>query len=85
MTEDLSREITSALNIITIGIGSGPHCDGQVLVVNDLLGYTEKAPSFAKPKLDLKMLVQNAARSYRDEVKALQAISTSGDAHELGH
>lgn len=51
--ETLSLEITNALTIPTIGIGSGSDTDGQVLVINDLLGMAKKAPSFVKPMINL--------------------------------
>lgn len=61
--ETLTEEITSALNIPTIGIGSGTQCDGQVLVLNDLLGMTDKTPSFVKPVANMfetkKELINN--------------------------
>ena len=48
MPSDLGAEISAALQIPTIGIGAGPHTDAQVLVINDLLGITEKPPKLAK-------------------------------------
>lgn len=68
MPEDLAREITGRLAIPTIGIGAGVHCDGQVLVLHDLLGLSEWTPSFAKPYANLGALVSQAARSFAEEV-----------------
>jgi 3-methyl-2-oxobutanoate hydroxymethyltransferase len=51
--ESLSNEITQALSIPTIGIGSGTQCDGQVLVLNDLLGMSTKTPNFVHPIANL--------------------------------
>jgi 3-methyl-2-oxobutanoate hydroxymethyltransferase len=67
---ELGRRITGALSVPTIGIGAGPHCDGQVLVANDLLGLTEDPPRFAKAFADLGEAVEGAARRFADEVEA---------------
>ena len=68
---DLAREISESLTIPTIGIGAGPHCDGQVLVVNDLLGIYEKfTPRFVKKYADLGNSMKQAFKEYIDEVKA---------------
>jgi 3-methyl-2-oxobutanoate hydroxymethyltransferase len=66
---DLAARITRALSIPTIGIGAGPDCDAQVLVVNDLLGLTAgKAPKFVKRYANLRDEIGAAARTYADEV-----------------
>ncbi len=67
---ELAREITDAITIPTIGIGAGPSCDGQVLVINDMLGLTagERVPAFVKQYANLKEEVLRAARSFMDEV-----------------
>ncbi|MDW7773203.1 MAG: 3-methyl-2-oxobutanoate hydroxymethyltransferase [Desulfobulbaceae bacterium] len=65
----LARVITRAVDVPTLGIGAGPDCDGQVLVINDLLGLYEKfTPAFVKKYQDFAPLVKNAVVSYRDEV-----------------
>jgi 3-methyl-2-oxobutanoate hydroxymethyltransferase len=67
---ELARELTRELRIPTIGIGSGPDCDGQVLVVNDLLGLTVgHVPKFVKPLLNLRSIVTEAAQTYVRQVK----------------
>ena len=66
---DLASEITATVGIPTIGIGAGVHCDGQVLVLHDLLGLGERAPKFAKRYADLGDEVIRAARAYCGEVK----------------
>jgi len=66
----LAEVITRELKIPTIGIGAGVHCDGQVLVTNDLLGMFEKfVPSFVKAYANLAPQINEAFTSYRDEVK----------------
>lgn len=66
---ELAAEITAALQIVTIGIGAGPVCDAQWLVMHDLLGLNEKTPSFAKKYADLAPLVRGAFASYVSEVE----------------
>ncbi|MGZ4120977.1 MAG: 3-methyl-2-oxobutanoate hydroxymethyltransferase [Actinomycetota bacterium] len=66
---ELAARITRALSIPTIGIGAGPDCDAQVLVINDLLGLTAgKAPKFVKRYANLREEIAEAATRYKDEV-----------------
>jgi 3-methyl-2-oxobutanoate hydroxymethyltransferase len=65
---DLGRELSEAVSIPTIGIGAGVHCDGQVLVMHDLLGLTDWSPSFVKRYADLGSLAAQAARNFAVEV-----------------
>ncbi len=68
--EELAKEITQQVNIPTIGIGAGRFTDGQVLVINDILGLFEGfRPKFVKKYIDLAPLIENAAKTYIDEVK----------------
>jgi 3-methyl-2-oxobutanoate hydroxymethyltransferase len=67
---ELSREITGAVRAPTIGIGAGPHCDGQVLVVNDLLGMDEDfSPRFVKRYAELGREMSRAFDAYIRDVK----------------
>jgi 3-methyl-2-oxobutanoate hydroxymethyltransferase len=67
----LAKLITEQLQIPTIGIGAGPYCDGQVLVVNDLLGlYPRFTPKFVKTYVNLHEHVTAALQQYREEVSA---------------
>ena len=67
----LAGIVTRAVAVPTIGIGAGPECDGQVLVINDLLGLYERlAPSFVKKYADLAPQIREAVAAYRDEVRA---------------
>ncbi len=68
MPAELAREITAALSIPTVGIGAGAACDGQVLVLHDLLGLSDWTPSFAKGYAGLGALASQAARAFADEV-----------------
>jgi 3-methyl-2-oxobutanoate hydroxymethyltransferase len=66
---ELAREITNSVSIPTIGIGAGPHCDGQVLVINDLVGLrTGKLPKFVKQYVDFRDLMSKAVKSYSADV-----------------
>ena len=67
---DTAAEITAAVKVPTIGIGAGAGCDGQILVVNDLLGLTTGyVPRHVKEYADLKKTVVQAVTQYRDEVR----------------
>jgi 3-methyl-2-oxobutanoate hydroxymethyltransferase len=66
----LAREITASLTIPTIGIGAGVHCDGQVLVVHDILGLCEKySPKFVKKFADVSGIISRGIEDYIREVK----------------
>ncbi len=67
---ELARRITSELAIPTIGIGAGPHCDGQALVLYDVLGMFERfTPRFVKRYANLKEDALNAVRAYKSETE----------------
>ncbi|HEY2987429.1 MAG TPA: 3-methyl-2-oxobutanoate hydroxymethyltransferase [Candidatus Binatia bacterium] len=67
---DLAEEITRRLTIPTIGIGAGAHCDGQVLVVHDMLGlFDVYTPKFVKRYADLKGIMADAVKRYIAEVR----------------
>ena len=65
---ELAAEITAAVKIPTIGIGAGPVCDAQWLVMHDLLGLNERVPSFVKKYANLAETVRGAFAVYVDEV-----------------
>ncbi len=68
---ELAQKITKEVNIPTIGIGSGPHCDGQVLVNYDLLGmFPDLSPKFVKKYASLHQDIDAATRKFIEEVRS---------------
>lgn len=68
---ELARKITESVGIVTIGIGAGPHCDGQVLVCYDFLGmYSDVRPKFVKRFAELGEAIVAATQSYVAEVRS---------------
>lgn len=67
----LAQKITQEVSVPTIGIGAGPYCDGQVLVINDMLGmYKGHIPKFVKKFANLEPLIMEALKGYKEEVEA---------------
>src|SRR5713101_4467956 len=67
---ELAAQITRELRIPTIGIGAGPDCDGQILVVHDLLGLTfDQTPKFARQYANVPEIISNAVREYCEDVR----------------
>jgi len=67
---DLARRITEELQIPTIGIGAGPYCDGQVLVLHDIIGLFERfVPKFVKQYANLRGEVLKAIKNYKNDVE----------------
>jgi 3-methyl-2-oxobutanoate hydroxymethyltransferase len=70
MPTELAKEITARLTIPTIGIGAGMHCDGQVLVIHDMLGlFDDFKPKFVKRYAELKGVMTNAVKNFIAEVR----------------
>ena len=70
---DLAKEITAAISIPTIGIGAGVDCDGQVLVIHDILGLCDKySPKFVKRYADVSATISQGISTYISEVKGGQ-------------
>ncbi len=66
----ISRKITETLSIPTIGIGAGPHCDGQILVLHDLLGINDRhLPKFVKQYENISMVARAGIEAYVKEVQ----------------
>ena len=66
---ELARAVTQSLEIPTIGIGAGVDCDGQVLVMHDMLGLSDWTPSFVKQYAGVGVTVAQAARRFAEEVR----------------
>ena len=82
MPAGLAKKITEAVSIPTIGIGAGPHCDGQILVLYDLLGlFDDFVPKFVKPYAHLKADALQALRRYKEEVEQGKFPSDSESYH----
>ena len=68
--ESLAAGITQEIPVPTLGIGAGPHCDGQVLVFHDVMGLTrDLRPKFVRRYADLTTVIGEAARAFRKDVK----------------
>ncbi len=79
---ELAKTITEQLTIPTIGIGAGPYCDGQILVLYDLLGlFDDFVPKFVKPYAHLKADALQALRRYKEEVEGGKFPSDSESYH----
>jgi 3-methyl-2-oxobutanoate hydroxymethyltransferase len=70
MAEPLAAKITGAISIPTIGIGASPACDGQILVMEDMLGLSPKVPRFVKEFGRVGAVIEGAIASYATEVRA---------------
>jgi 3-methyl-2-oxobutanoate hydroxymethyltransferase len=69
--QSLAKQITDSISIPTIGIGAGAACDGQVLVLHDILGLCEKySPKFVKRYADVKSIISDAVTAYISDVKS---------------
>jgi 3-methyl-2-oxobutanoate hydroxymethyltransferase len=68
---EVAKEVTASVQVPTIGIGAGPHCDGQVLVITDLLGLSDRKPAkFVKAYADLRGEITRAVQAFKDDVEA---------------
>ena len=66
---DAAKAVTEAVNVPTICIGSGPYCDGQVLVLHDVVGFTSFSPPFAKRYANIMEIIVKAVQDYAREVR----------------
>ncbi|HQS49357.1 MAG: 3-methyl-2-oxobutanoate hydroxymethyltransferase [Rhizobiales bacterium 24-66-13] len=70
MAEPVARRITQEISTPTIGIGGSPACDGQILVLEDMLGLGQRVPKFVKKYAELGPAIEQAVANYADEVRA---------------
>jgi 3-methyl-2-oxobutanoate hydroxymethyltransferase len=70
VAEPLARRITDAIPIPTIGIGASPACDGQILVLEDMLGLSSRVPKFVKRYGELAGHIEGAVKAYASDVRA---------------
>jgi len=81
VTSEVAKIISESISVPTIGIGSGKNCDGQVLVIHDMLGmYDKLKPKFVKRYLSLSKDITNAVDSYRKDIESGQF---PGDEHSF--
>ncbi len=66
---EVAEDVSRSVEIPTIGIGAGPHCDGQVLVYHDLLGFKDTAPKHVKVYANLSQIITDAVKKYCDDVR----------------
>jgi 3-methyl-2-oxobutanoate hydroxymethyltransferase len=71
MTSPLAKQITESVKMATIGIGAGRHCDGQVLVINDIIGmYDQMQPRFVRRYANVAAEIEKAARGFAEDVRS---------------
>lgn len=75
--EGVAAEVTAKLPIPTVGIGAGPSCDGQVLVLHDVLGLYPDPPSFVRQYADLASIATEALRNYAEDVRTKRFPGTT--------
>src|SRR5207302_7920956 len=79
VSAEAARQITSALEIPTIGIGSGEHCDGQILVTHDLIGlFPWFTPKFVSPEARVADEIRRAARAFIERTRLGNSLPNSG-------
>ena len=69
VVESLAKEITNNINTPTIGIGASKHCDGQILVIDDMIGLNSTSPRFVKRYSNVRKNIEKAVKSYCKDVK----------------
>ena len=69
VVESLAREITKIISVPTIGIGASKHCDGQILVIDDMIGLNTTSPRFVKRYSNIKKDIEKAVKNYCKDVK----------------
>jgi len=70
VVEDLAKMITNSVNIPTIGIGSSKYCDGQILVIDDMIGLSGFRPKFVKQYSNIIKIIEKSVKNYSNDVKS---------------
>jgi 3-methyl-2-oxobutanoate hydroxymethyltransferase len=82
VAEPLARKITSSVSIPTIGIGASSACDGQILVMEDMLGLSPRVPKFVKEFGKVGAAIENAIKLYAEDVRS-RAFPEAGNVYEM--
>ena len=82
LAEPLAAKITKAIPIPTIGIGASAACDGQILVMEDMLGLSPRVPKFVKEFGEVGQAIEKAIRSYAEEVRA-RSFPAAANTYEM--
>ena len=69
VVEDLAKKITNKVSVPTIGIGASKYCDGQILVIDDMLGLSDYYPRFVKQYSNLKKVIEKSVKNYAKDVR----------------
>ena len=69
VVENLAKKITNLVSVPTIGIGASKHCDGQILVIDDMIGLSDFQPRFVKQYSNLKKIIEKSVKEYARDVK----------------
>ena len=69
VVENLAKKITKSVSVPTIGIGASKYCDGQILVIDDMLGLSDFFPKFVKQYSNLKKIIKKSIKNYANDVK----------------
>ena len=69
VVESLAKKITNSVSVPTIGIGASKHCDGQILVTDDVIGLSNFRPKFVKRYSNVKKIIEKSVKSYCADIK----------------
>jgi 3-methyl-2-oxobutanoate hydroxymethyltransferase len=69
VVENLAKKITKNVSVPTIGIGASKYCDGQILVIDDLLGLSDFNPKFVRQYSNLKKIIEKSVKNYVKDVR----------------
>ena len=70
VVEDLAKKITNSISVPTIGIGASKYCDGQILVIDDVIGLSDFKPKFVKQYFNVKRIIEKSVKNYCADVKS---------------